>query len=272
MTEKKDFRISTLGRTGLRVGRLGLAGSYGAPSRAYEMAFEQGCNYFYMGSGRKRSRMKTAVRSLVRRGFRDRMVISIQTYARWGLFTPFLFRAALKSLEIERADILMLGWHNTQPSPRLTDMALDLKEKGLTRFIGISGHNRPLMARMAQEKTIDVFHIRYNPAHQGAAEECFPAFEAADAPGLVTYTATRWGHLLDAKKMPPGEPPLAASDCYRFSLSDPRVNICLTGPKTQDQLSHALTALDKGPLTSEELARINRIGTHVHDHAGGFFG
>ena len=35
----------TLGRTGLRVGRLGLASSYGAPEAAFEEAFDRGCNY-----------------------------------------------------------------------------------------------------------------------------------------------------------------------------------------------------------------------------------
>ena len=38
------FKFSILGKTGLSVGRLGLAGSYGAPASAYENAFENGCN------------------------------------------------------------------------------------------------------------------------------------------------------------------------------------------------------------------------------------
>lgn len=194
-----DFRSTTLGRTGLTVGRLGIAGSYGAPTRAYEAAFHKGCNYFYHGSGRKRSQMKQAVRSLVGQGRRDQLVVSVQTYARWGIMTEFLFTSVLKSMAIDHADILMLGWHNTRPSARLMDFALTMKEKGLTRFIGISGHNRPLMAELAAEDSFDLFHIRYNPAHQGAETDCFPAFERAKPPGLVTYTATRWGHLLQKK-------------------------------------------------------------------------
>jgi len=31
----KNFKFSVLGKTGLKVGRLGLAGSYGAPAAAY---------------------------------------------------------------------------------------------------------------------------------------------------------------------------------------------------------------------------------------------
>jgi len=42
-----------IGQTGLRVGRLGVGSSYGAPAEAFEETFEQGCNYFYWGSLRK---------------------------------------------------------------------------------------------------------------------------------------------------------------------------------------------------------------------------
>ena len=41
-----------LGRTGLKVGRLGVSASYGAPTRSFEEAFEKSCNYFYWGSMR----------------------------------------------------------------------------------------------------------------------------------------------------------------------------------------------------------------------------
>ncbi len=268
---ESDFTKSTLGRTGLAVGRLGLAGSYGAPAGAFETAFEQGCNYFYSGSGRKRSSMKAAVRSLVAQGHRNRMVISIQTYARMGIMTEVLFKQALKSMNIDHADILMLGWHNSRPSNRLIDFSLSMKEKGLARFTGMSGHNRKLFADLAQDPCFDLFHIRYNPAHSGAKTDCFPALEQENPPGLVTYTATRWGHLLKAKHMPPGEAPLTASDCYRFSLSNPKVNICLCGPKDEEQMAHALTALSLAPLTAEEQERITRIGAYVHDNTGGFF-
>ena len=90
MTE--SFKTSVLGNTGLLVGRLGLAASYGAPAPA----FEKGCNYFYLGSGRHRSGMKTVIGNLCRQGLRDKMVISLQTYARFGLMTEYLFKQSLK--------------------------------------------------------------------------------------------------------------------------------------------------------------------------------
>jgi predicted aldo/keto reductase-like oxidoreductase len=79
----------------------------------------------------------------------------------------------------------------------------------------------------------------------------------------VAYTATRWRHLLDPKKMPAGEPPMRGRDCYRFVLSNPDFNVCMTGPANAEQVNEALAALDDGPLSPEENERFRRIGRHV---------
>ena len=55
-----------LGKTGLKVGRLGISSSFGAPVEAYEEAFEKGCNYFTWGTfikGRS-SEMKKAIKTI----------------------------------------------------------------------------------------------------------------------------------------------------------------------------------------------------------------
>ena len=84
------FSKRKLGRTGLKVGPLGVAASYGAPAEAFEAAFEKGCNYFYLGSGRHRSGMRKAIRNLCRQGLRENLVIAIQSYARFGLVILFM--------------------------------------------------------------------------------------------------------------------------------------------------------------------------------------
>ena len=76
--DENRFRI--LGRTGLKAGRLGVACSYGAPTAAFEEAFEQGVNYFYWGSMRKES-MARAIRNIIGRGKRDELVIGDTTEA-----------------------------------------------------------------------------------------------------------------------------------------------------------------------------------------------
>ncbi|MCP4021600.1 MAG: hypothetical protein GY729_07145, partial [Desulfobacteraceae bacterium] len=185
----QSFEKTILGSTGLNVGKLGLAASYGAPAKAFEAAFEKGCNYFYMGSGRHSAGMKKAIRNLVAQGHREQMVIAIHSYARLGVLTDYFFKRTLKSLNIDHADIMLLGWHNSPPSKMLLDKACKMKNQGLTRFIGMSGHNRALFPKMDGLDIFDVFHIRYNASHRGAETETFPLLKQEQKPGVVTYTA-----------------------------------------------------------------------------------
>ena len=70
--------------------------------------------------------------------------------------------------------------------------------------------------------------------------------------------------LLKPKLMPAGEHPLTAAECYRFALSNPNINICMTGPKNEEQMRDNFAALDSGPLDEEEMARVRRIGQHIY--------
>jgi aryl-alcohol dehydrogenase-like predicted oxidoreductase len=260
------FTKRTLGRTGLKVGPLGVAASYGAPAEAFEAAFEKGCNYFYLGSGRHKAGMRRAIRNLCRQGLRDRLVVAVQTYARFGFLTEWVFKRRLKSMGLKQADILILGWHNRRPAPGLVKRAQAMKAKGLCRYLAMSGHQRRLFPEMAAAGQFDLFHVRYNAAHRGAENEIFPHLQGNDRPGMVTYTATRWGQLLNPKKMPPAEPVAAPSDCYRFALSHPAVDVCLCGPRNMDQMIAALPALELGPLGEKDMERMRRIGDYVHDN------
>ncbi len=259
-----------LGRTGLRVGPLGVAASFGAPASAFEEAYERGCNYFYWGSIRKKG-MRDAIRNLCGQGKREDLVIVVQSYSRSVSLMQTFFERALKSLALDHADILLLGWHNKTPAKRIMDNAMAMKKKGLFRFLGLSSHNRSLFPRLAESGIFDLFHVRYNAAHRGAEQEIFPHIKGEARPGAVSYTATRWGQLLNAKKMPPGENPPSASDCYRFVLSNPGVDVCVCGPKDQVQMREGLRTLELGPLNPEELSRMRKIGDYVHTHSAKFF-
>ena len=265
-----QFKITSLGQTGLKVGRLGVSAGYGAPAEAFEEAFEKGCNYFYWGSIRK-SGMQQAIINICRKGKRDDLVVLIQSYSRSPFLMEVFFNKALKSLHIDFADVLLLGWYKQRPSQRILDKCLEMKTKGLYRNLAISGHNRPLFPRLARDNVFDIFHLRYNAAHRGAETEVFDQFADKEKPGIVSYTATRWGQLLNPKKVPHGEKPLSASDCYRFVLSNPNVDICMCGPRDRSQMKEALRSLELGPLSEDELVRVRKIGDYVHTHSTRFF-
>lgn len=251
-----------LGRTDLNAGRLGVASSYGAPARAFEEAFEMGCNYFYWGSLRKKG-MGEAIRHICRKGKRDALVVVIQSYSRSGALMEASYRRALKRLRVNYGDVLLLGFYKRKPPLRILDRAMTMKAKGMYRYLAISSHNRQLFPELAKEDMYDIFHVRYSAAHRGAETETFPFLKGRNRPGVVSYTATRWGGLLDQKNMPPGEAAPSATDCYRFVLSHPAVDVCITGPKNLEQMRQALRTLDLGPLDIEELERMRKIGAYV---------
>src|SRR5271170_2255198 len=85
----------TLGRTGLEVGRLGMAAGYGVPARAVERAFERGVNYLYWGSVR-RGPFGQALRNL--KPQRDRMVLVLQSYSRIAALLGPSVEIALRKL------------------------------------------------------------------------------------------------------------------------------------------------------------------------------
>lgn len=256
----------TLGRSGLSAGPLGVSGGYGVGGKALLRAFDRGVNYFYHGS-RRSPGMAHAIRDLVSAGHRDELVVVLQSYSRLAPLMERSFTRGLAQLGIATADVLLLGWYNRPPGDRLLERAEQMREKGLFRHLAVSGHRRRAFVGHAAEERFSVLHIRYNAAHTGAETDIFPHLPAERRPGVVAYTATCWGALLKPRRMPPGEAPLRARDCYRFVLSNPDFNVCMSGPKDDAQMDEALAALDAGPLSAEEDSRIRRIGLWVHEHA-----
>src|SRR5512137_880380 len=95
-----------LGRTGLKVGRLGIASGYKAPTAAIEEAFERGCNYFTWGTvviGYQPG-MGGALKAIAAKGQRDRLVLAAFTYAHSNFLTERLLCRGLKSVGLDHAD------------------------------------------------------------------------------------------------------------------------------------------------------------------------
>jgi aryl-alcohol dehydrogenase-like predicted oxidoreductase len=238
---------AVLGRTGLDVGRLGISASYGVPGSAVEQAFEQGVNYIYWGSMR-RADFGSAIRNLARE--RERMVLVIQSYSRLAGLVAWSLERALRQLRLDYCDVLLLGMWNKPVPRRILDACEKLRSRGLVRWLALSTHHRPLVVANAMPD-VDVFHLRYNALHPGAEKEVFPYLETENPPGIVSFTATSWGQLIKRG--------VSAGDCYRFVLSRPEVNVCLTGPANAEQMREALDAMRRGPLNEDELARVRRL-------------
>lgn len=251
-----------LGRSGIAVSRLGLGSSYGVSGADVDRAVERGVNYLYWGS-RRRDDFGRAITRAARRN-RDDLCVVVQTYSRSALTLGPSLDIALRRLKLDHADVLLLGWWNAPPPERIVDRALELRESGKCRALMVSCHHRPTFEHFIADPVWGGIMVRYNAAHRGAEGEVFPHVAAATSPpGVVAYTATRWGALVDPAVMPPGEPVPRASDCYRFALSAPAVDLVISGPRNGAELDEAMAALDRGPMTADELAWMRRVGDGV---------
>jgi aryl-alcohol dehydrogenase-like predicted oxidoreductase len=171
---------------------------------------------------------------------------------------------ALRELRLDHADVLLLGLWNKPISERILDASRKVKERGLVRFLAASSHHRPLIRRWASNNEFDVIHFRYNAVHPGAESDIFPYLPGHARPGMVAYTATSWKQLLNPAKVPKNEKVPRAGDCYRFVLTRPEVDVCMTGPANAEQMAEALEALRRGPMSEAELAWMRRVGAAIH--------
>ena len=257
-----------VGRTGMQTARLGIGSTFGAPASAIEEAFERGINYLYWGTVR-RPEFAHAMVNLSRQ-HRDELILTIQSYSKNPESIAGEVEEALTSAGVEYFDFLLLGNRGEVPEDAYLDVFERLRERGKVRFISISSHNRPMLPKLlagfaAGENPYELLMLRYNAVHRGAERDVFPFVpEAGPTPLVVAYTATRWKHLLDPDKMPPGEKPVRARDCYRYSLSHPAIDMVLCGPASTEQMREAMLALEQGPLETDERERIERIGAYLY--------
>lgn len=254
------FEDRTLGRTGATVGPLGISASYGAPAAAVQRAIEAGMTYVYWGSMRTPA-FAEALRTLA--PSRDRFTLVIQSYSRVAPVLSWSVERALKRIGYDHADVLLLGFWNGGMSPRILDAARTLQRRGLVNFVGVSSHNRAVAASLAAGGDFDIVHLRYNAAHPGAERDVFPTLPAESRPGIVSFTGTSWGQLMNPKYTPSGEATPTAADCYRFVLSHPDVDVCATGPASAAHVDQALAARELGPMSADELAWMKRVGLEV---------
>jgi aryl-alcohol dehydrogenase-like predicted oxidoreductase len=256
----------TLGRSGLKTSRIGLGTSSGLAVKDVEEAVDRGINYLYWGSVRHAPFGK-AIRHVARTR-REELAIVVQSYTRAAFYMGRSVESALRELAIDHCDLLLLGMWNETPPQRIVDSALALREAGKVKHIMVSCHQRSTFQKYIADPTYAAIMVRYNAAHPGAETEVFPHLAAREQgpqarPGVIAYTATRWGGLLNPKLLPPDEPAPRGSDCYRFALSQPDVDVVLCGSKNRGELDEALTALDRGPMTPDELAWMKRVGKVV---------
>ena len=266
-----------LGATGLQVTPLALAAmsmasgpgasSLGAGDveRAYH---EHGLNTFLVT--RQMRELTGGIRRLAGSGRRDDLVIASMASIPTGWSVRRAWEKNAAALGVERIDVFLLGWVRWRwyVTGRTWEEMRRLKEEGKVRAIGISCHDRPLALALARELGVDVLMIRYNAAHRGAERQLFEPL-GASRPGIIAYTATRWGMLLRPQPEHGFERGMTAPECYRFVLGHPAVDLALCAARSPDELRQDVEGVRQGPLDPARDAEVRGFGDAVHASSRG---
>lgn len=274
--------VRPLGKTGMVVSPLGLAAfsmaSHPRPKPSgltpydVQRAFHEfGINTFlvhYLMPG-----LMKGVRNLIRAGHRDELVLVSEV----GVPTAGSVRRGLnlhlRLLDTDHLDVWLFGWVRSRwhVRPAVWDSLQRMKQSGRTRALGFSTHNRVLAAELTKSLQPDVLMIRYNAAHRGAERELFATLSSdpAERPGVIAYTATRWGMLLNGlpeRGFPEG---MTAAECYRFALANPHVDTVWCAARSFAELTEDIAGVEAGPLPEERYQEVCHFGDAVHAAASG---
>lgn len=261
----ETFSHTSLGSLQRPVCRLGLSASYRPGRETVKAALEAGVNLFFCYGFD--GQMTGVLRDLPPNQ-RQQLVYVTGAYnlLRWH---PNLRRSLEKRLRQLRTDyidcFLFLG---VMGKEKFLDGVLEelqrFREEGKVLATGVSIHARKLAGSLAARGALQALMMRYNAAHRGAEQDIFPHV-AAHRPAVISYTATRWTYLLRRPRgWPKGGRIPTASECYRFVLSNPHVDVCLTAPKNAKEFRQNLAALRAGPLGEDDLRFMRDFGDAVH--------
>jgi aryl-alcohol dehydrogenase-like predicted oxidoreductase len=253
--------------------RLGLSASYFPGKKAIHKAFDEGVNFFF-GYGFD-YQMKAVLKELFKT-HREELHIATGAYNYIYGYTNIRksLEKRLKQFGTDYIDcFLFLGVMKPEQMPEevFTEM-YKLRDEGKVRAVGLSCHNRKFIGQLAVEGKIDCMMMRYNAAHPGAEQDIFPHLSVHN-PGVISYTATRWHYLLRRPKDYPKDGRIpTAGECYRFVLSNPNVDVCLTAPYKGKHLIENIEAVKQGPLSPEDLKFMYEFGKIVHHTKKYFMG
>jgi hypothetical protein len=247
-----------IGPARLLVSRIGISGHYGLPVEGFVRAVEAGVNLLFWEPG---------YQTLT--GFDGRLPASLRGSLHFvaGTFEATAERVrkdverALRVLQIEQLRIFLLFW--TRSWSRVTDelrrLLERLRDEGKVAMPGLSTHNRTLAVE-AINGGWDPVMVRHSAAHRGAEQQVFP-LAASLGRGLLTFNSLCYGRLLQ----PRGDRPApTAADCYRYTLSQPGVAVCLSAPATLEQLAENLDVLRDPELPEERRQALLEHGDDMY--------
>jgi aryl-alcohol dehydrogenase-like predicted oxidoreductase len=265
-------RLTTI--DGTLASPLGLAAGPKQDPQCVRRAFAGGINYFFF-YGPGHTSFIEELAALVRRQ-REEIIVATGSGSRRVAGLRAARRKLAALLGIGLIDVFFIEYVHPGDHPDVMfgkngvlDELCQWKRNGWVQFVGATTHDRSLAKRLAADSRVDVLMHRFNMAHRKAAREVFPEALKGRTP-IVAFTTTRWGTLLEPCPDWPGPLP-TASDCYRYCLAEPSVQIVLTAPRSLAELEQNLEVLELPPMSKQKRDRWQRFGDLVYGAGKGAF-
>lgn len=273
-----------LGRTGLQVSEIGLGGEYleGKPAAqvrtVVDAAMERGINLLdcFMSEPQVRSDLGAALK-----GKRDQMYIQGHFRSIWkdGQYgrtmdvrqVRYFFEDLLRRMQTDYIDIGMIHMIDNPKEYEeifqgpILEYALELKQKGVIRALGVSCHNPVTALRAVRTNLVDVLLFSINPAydvlHEDAQrprsldhhffdsmgklqginqvrEELY-RYCACNGVGITVMKSLAAGALLSDETSPFGRA-MTVQQCMHYALTRPGVASVLVGMQNVAQVDDCL--------------------------------
>ena len=299
------MKYRTLGKTNLVVSEIGLGGEWfngltpEESKKIIDTSDENGINYIdiFMPQAPTRDNIGAALE-----GRRERFIIQghlctvyeDEQYMRTRDIekTKASFKDLLARLRTDYIDVGMIHYVDSEDDFKtvfegpIYEYALELKEKGVIRHIGMSSHNPHIALKAVEKGYIDVLMFSINPAYDMEASDTdiydLMEFKGMEKGHLVADEARQKlyslcessgvaitvmkplgaGTLLDAKSSPFGVA-MTVPQCIQYALDRNGVKVVIVGCHTVQEVLEAVKYYD---LSNEErsYSHIFASGNSIH--------
>lgn len=258
---------TTLGRTGLRVTRLGVGGAYCKTPEGYRAALDCGVTYLDTAPAYHDGEDERIIGEVIA-GRRHEIVLATKTGKRDAAGARAELENSLRLLGTDYLDVWQIHYLNTVEEREQVlgpggamEAAVKAREQGLVRFIGVTGHVWAEVGKAVATGLFDTVLCWYNCAMPEPEDLIFPHALAHNV-GVVIMDATRMEKLREPGDLALTPPPLA--HYYRYVLGHPAVHVVLRGMRDAGEFCQVAAALaERETLTETERHQLETYGAQM---------
>lgn len=258
------MKITELGRTGLKISRIGFGGipiqriTADETVELFKLLKDLGINFIDTARGYTVS--EEYIGKALEVVGRENFIIATKSMARTGDKLKEEFNISKKNLNIDCIDLYQ--FHNVKTPEEYETIiseggayeeALKLKDEGLISHIGITSHNKDLLDRIVDSKLFETIQFPYNPMERQGEESLKKAH--ANGMGVITMKPLAGGAIKNKNYS------------LRFSFEQDFVSVIIPGMASKEEvIENAQVGNSFTPLSDIERKVLMDEAKELGDH------